>query len=375
VKLYPYQVEGVEFLKANPRALLADEMGLGKTLQALTAIKEFGTKSILIICPKHLRGHWRTEARRVLNRYVAIWPNLGYVIIAHFEALKQLENAEFEACIIDEAHYIKNSDTLRSGQVKRLMRKCSRIIALTGSPILNTPEELETILDTFDIPPQAILRRTKAEVLPNLPPKIRQTRMVTAERLESLLREEMKWALQSGFDLADPESWLRRKVDFYEFAASRRRLAMAKAPLIVERAEEILRENPDDKLVIFCHHQNVSAFIAQMLPNSVLVTGETDFDTRMQSIKAFQEKKWIRTFIGSFYCASVGISLTAASYLLFAELDLVPALLCQAEDRLCRIGQAKTVVVEYLVVEGSLDSHMVAILEKKQQLIDGILGA
>jgi SWI/SNF-related matrix-associated actin-dependent regulator 1 of chromatin subfamily A len=102
----------------------------------------------------------------------------------------------------------------------------------------------------------------------------------------------------------------------------------------------------------------------------VAITGETPPEQRHELVRRFQEDPSVTLFIGNIQAAGVGITLTAASHVVMAELDWVPARLTQAEDRCHRVGQTDNVLVQHLVLEGSLDAVMARRLVRKQQMMD-----
>ena len=126
-----------------------------------------------------------------------------------------------------------------------------------------------------------------------------------------------------------------------------------------------------EKLVIFAHHRDVIMGLATSLSRfrPVTLTGETSSTVRQKAIDAFQTDPGVRLFIGNIVAAGTGITLTAASHCVFAELSWVPAELSQCEDRLHRIGTQDSVSVQHLVLEGSLDAMMVKALLRKQRIL------
>jgi len=151
----PYQRAGIEFCLNHRGTLLADEMGLGKTIQAIGVINSDETiESVLIVCPKSLRLNWQLELKDWLVRplSVALFPDDGDITIINYDLLDDLTiTHSWDLFIQDEAHYTKNPNSLRSKRVRKIERKyCSKRILLTGSPILNCPQELFPLLQTVD---------------------------------------------------------------------------------------------------------------------------------------------------------------------------------------------------------------------------------
>jgi len=129
-----------------------------------------------------------------------------------------------------------------------------------------------------------------------------------------------------------------------------------------------------DNLVIFAHHHNViDALVDHFGSQAVVLDGRTPNESRQQAVDRFQTDPTIKVFIGGIKAAGIGITLTAATHVVFAELDWVPANISQAEDRCHRIGQAGNVVVQHLVMDGSLDARLAKVLVWKQKIIEQAL--
>jgi SWI/SNF-related matrix-associated actin-dependent regulator 1 of chromatin subfamily A len=155
-----------------------------------------------------------------------------------------------------------------------------------------------------------------------------------------------------------------------EISAMRKALAIEKAPYVIEHVQTVLEDNPTHKVVVFAwHHEMVNALRAAFADKMVEITGRTTGD-RTDIVRRFQEDPSVQVFVGSITAAGTAITLTAASHVIFAELDWVPGNLSQAEDRCHRIGQHDNVLVQHLVFEGSLDATMVHMIIAKQAVID-----
>ena len=126
---------------------------------------------------------------------------------------------------------------------------------------------------------------------------------------------------------------------------------------------------------MFGHHHDVIDGVAEGLKEygTVKLDGRMKKEHRQESIDSFQGDPTIRVFVGSIQAAGVGITLTAASTVVFAELDWVPGNVSQAEDRLHRIGQHGSVLVQHLVVDESIDARLAKAIVEKQRVIDAAL--
>ena len=242
---------------------------------------------------------------------------------------------------------------------------------------------------------ELMVRRRKADVLAELPAKRRQVVELPANGCEDVVRREQE-AMDS---IRQRLSELRRQVEaargqsesayraavkqlregtraaFGEIARLRHDTAVAKVPSVVAYALDCLESV--DKLVIFAHHHDVIEGLSDGLREAkvghVTLTGEHTVEERQAAIDRFQTNPSCRVFVGSITAAGLGITLTAASHVLFAELDWVPANIIQAEDRCHRIGQRDSVLVQHLVLEGSIDVTMARALIDKQAVLDAVL--
>lgn len=241
-----------------------------------------------------------------------------------------------------------------------------------------------------------MIRRLKRDVLTELPPKRRSVielppngcaGAIAAEHAAWDRTEARVQAAQAAAELAkasdDPADYeaavlrLREAVQaaFTEISLVRHDTAVAKVPAVIEHITDALESV--DKLVLFSHHHDVSDAILAALTEAgikaVMHRGDLSADAKQAAVDAFQTNPAVRVFLGSIQASGVGITLTAASHVIFAELDWVPGNVTQAEDRCHRIGQHDSVNVEHLVLDGSLDARMAHILVAKQTVIDQAL--
>ena len=263
-----------------------------------------------------------------------------------------------------------------------------------------------------------MVRRLKAEVLHDLPPKIRQILPLPREDYAGLLGDDD----DEDYDDGEPGSRRRRvveeieeafalpevaaastpeeayanaaaklgkaaKLSFTRMSKMREKLALAKLPAVLEICDNRLEET--DKIIIFAHHHSVIEKILDhynpkpkkqksgkttVYPQeAVAVYGPVKAAERDLAVTTFQEDKTVRVFVGSIAAAGVGLTLTAASTVIFAEVDWVPGNIVQAEDRAHRIGQTDTVNVLHVVVEQSLDARMIQLLVAKADVADRAL--
>jgi len=248
-----------------------------------------------------------------------------------------------------------------------------------------------------------MIRRLKQDVLTELPPKTRQVILLdpTTPELRAVLRTEAKVeketkakvakakkavAIAKGkgaeaYNAAVKELRLAEGIEFSELSRVRHETALAKVPQVISHAQDIL-SNDGQKLVIFAHHRDVIEALREGLElgdddapgvGVVSIMGGDDPEERKLAIDSFQNDPEVRVFIGSIGAAKEGITLTAADISIFAELDWVPGNLSQAEDRIHRIGQQNSVLIQHLLVDGSIDAKMSHDVLAKQAVLDQAL--
>lgn len=240
-----------------------------------------------------------------------------------------------------------------------------------------------------------MIRRTMAEVWPEIPAKRRQilefpagalARYVGAEQDAWRRREDMRLELRTRVELSkasdNPEDYkaavdaLKQgmKVAFSEIAKLRHDTAVAKIPLVIQHIENVLESC--DKFVVFAHHHDVIEPLAKHFgAKAVAVFGPVKDYERMAMVDRFNTDPKCKLFIGGIFVAGVGISLRAAN-LAFSELDWTPASMNQCEDRCFGVGrgiEGQSLLVQHLVLEGSLDANMARTLIAKQEIADKVL--
>lgn len=412
-KLYPYQEEGARLL--NSRPYLFDEPGLGKSAQALEYWKQSGAKDALIVCPASLKFNWRDESElwtgspgHILRNTKRERESRPGINITNYEQLKLIEGKRFSLVIFDEAHYLKTATSQRTKAAAEL--KAERKILLTGTPILNRPAELYSLLRLTGNPIAAdyykyhkqycdmkrrrifckggaqrfiidisgssnlselskklkpyYIRRTKAEVLTQLPEKIRKhVIMGRDENTLNLTDDNFEQVIQNA---------RRDPVSAQAFSDMRIKSALKKLPDSLEYIDNLMSEH--EKVIIFLHHREPAALMIDALKqkyNTVSISGSNTAEQRDASKRDFQEGN-ARIAVLSLRAASTGLTLTAANTTVFFETDLTPAQNLQAEDRTHRIGQDRACTYHYLTAENSIDYHIARLLSRKQKTIKAL---
>lgn len=238
-----------------------------------------------------------------------------------------------------------------------------------------------------------MVRRLKADVLKELPAKRRQI-VVLGTNGEPRRGAAKKIAMESAFTqkimaakalveaaaLLDDEAAYAEAVEvlnkeltvaFTEMSRVRHETALAKVPYAAQHVRDCLEDNTN-KIVIMAHHTDVIEQMAAELSDfsPVTLTGQDSIEARQAAVDRFQADPTCRVFVGNMQAAGVGITLTASSHVVFVELDWVPGTVKQAEDRVHRIGQINSVLIQQLVFEDSVDLLFAEALVEKQRVID-----
>jgi SWI/SNF-related matrix-associated actin-dependent regulator 1 of chromatin subfamily A len=424
----PFQIAGAQWALAHSHSLNADEPGLGKTIQAIGVINASDPKHTVIVCPASVRLNWQRELQTWLTKprtiqiaYSSDMPTADIVIVGYStvdrRVLSYVEHG-IDLLVLDEVHAIKSAATARTRACVALIRAAKQGLYLSGTPMLNRPVELEPLLAAVKSPIAAnyqrrycaarmrdvyiaggagqkrrvydangasnveelgerlreefMIRRAKADVLTELPEKRRRILALddVAGAEELVARAS---AALTEIDLDDLVSGKKPSpAAASELALLRHEEALAKLPQAMDYAHELLEDEGVEKLVIFAHHRDVIDGIVNALKDfqPALLYGGMSDAIKQEAVDRFQLKPECRVFVGGIQAAGVGITLTAASRALFVELDWVPAILTQAEDRIHRKGQRGSVLCEYLVVPGGVDDRLAGALHRKQVILD-----
>lgn len=434
--LYPFQREGARFLSERPRALLADEMGLGKTIQELASIPE--RAPVLVVAPAAVKGVWKNEAAtwrpeivtRILSgRSSFEWPLNGVMHITNYDVLPAelaSEPLPGTRLIADEAHALKSGKAARTKRFRELskavLRKGGSVHLLTGTPLMNRPPELWAVLRAARLEEEAFgswphfkklfgavaeihgrkngkllthevwgqpsaevaaclqrvsLRRHRREVLPDLPVKIHRDIVIDSvpAATQQLCDELLARLRRAGIDLSDASKAVDltklEAAGFELLAQVRKALAIAKAPAAVAMAEQF--EENEEPLVVFSAHRPPVDLLSTR-PGWAAITGDVSPHERTEIVRRFQAGE-LRGIALTIRAGGTGLTLTRAHQVLFVDLEWTPAANAQAEDRVCRIGQDRGVIVTRLISPHIVDRRVTELLAEKQELIGATVDA
>ncbi|MEG0855235.1 MAG: DEAD/DEAH box helicase [Terrisporobacter sp.] len=407
--------------------ILADEMGLGKTIQTIAFLLTKKNKKTLIITPTSLIHNWKSEFEKfapsmkigishgLKKDRTAVIDNLEEldVIMTTYGSLRndieKYENINFDYCIIDEAQNIKNPLAASTDAVKSI--KAKNRFALTGTPIENNLLELWSIFD-FVMPTYLynitkfnavfikdetqienlkrmikpfILRRTKKQVIKELPDKIEKKFLVemgkSQRNVYGVYVEDVKQKLQEKKDV-------KNKITIFSYLTKLRQLCLdpsvvidnykgksAKTEACLEIIKEYIEEN--NKILVFSQFTSVLKNIGHRLDKNNIsyyyLDGSTKSEDRLKLVNKFNESNEKRVFLISLKAGGTGLNLTSANTVIHFDPWWNPAVEDQASDRAHRYGQKQVVEVIKLIAKGTIEEKIVALQESKKQLIDDMI--
>lgn len=439
VRLREYQQQGVQWLQFLKRhqlgGILADDMGLGKTLQVIAFLANARQREqagpTLIVCPTSLVSNWQNEMAKFASS-IKVTTLFGS---ARIEQLQHLAQADcilttypllkrdiayysplyFENIILDEAQYIKNDSAQVSRLVKRLNAQFN--LCLSGTPIENNLFELKSLLDFampsllgsqahfkqhFQTPIERdadsdrakelkslilpfILRRTKAEVAQELPPKTELIKEFEFEAQQKDIYQSITDSLEEKMvDLFASQGAQKSKLAFLEALLKLRQICChprlidehtsarsAKLDWLSSHLPVMLSEGRN--IIIFSQFTSALDIIAQQLAsleiNYSLLTGQTRH--RDKVIEEFTSGK-TSVFLISLKAGGTGLNLTQADTVIHFDPWWNPAVEKQATDRAYRIGQTNPVFVYKLIMANSIEQKVFKMQQHKQALVDAL---
>ncbi|XP_071562145.1 SWI/SNF-related matrix-associated actin-dependent regulator of chromatin subfamily A-like protein 1 [Temnothorax nylanderi] len=417
--LMPFQRDGICYgISKNGRCLIADDMGLGKTIQALGIAHYFKDSwPLLIVAPSSVKFQWSQAIYEFL-------PSIPTHYIHHFASAKDrieddkititsydllarnlhvFERYIYGFVILDESHVLKSTKTARFQAAQRICAHARHIVLLTGTPALSRPIELYSQISlittrflSYDdygmrycggqrdvysweytgcsnmqelqslLKVNCMIRRVKTDVLHQLPSKIRQVIILDSDLIKTGKQmKEMSRKIEITATALERHNTL---LQYYTESSYARLKA-------VRKYVANLFENKK-KCLLYAHHQNVLTAICEVAKSMnvryIKIDGKTNPEQRKLQVDLFQERDDCMAAVLSITAANAGITLTAAHLVVFAELFWNPGILCQAEDRVHRIGQNDTVIIQYLVARNTADDYIWPLINKKMNVLNSV---
>jgi SNF2 family DNA or RNA helicase len=457
--LYKFQKQGICFLnRSNGRALIGSEMGLGKTVQAIGYLNmNPDACPAVVVCPASLKGNWKREIRKwtgdkftvhiisgLPNKKVTI-PGfevgkpaiiiINYDILANRTKIDKTDKPEFyggkkkhieipktgwidflpainpKTLILDEIHKIKDNNANQTKAVKKLAKSCKHIIGLSGTPIINRPDEFYNAIQMINpnvfpgwryymttfcaayegqwgwntkgssntellhkiMTNTIMIRHKKADVLSDLPAKTRSVIPLEIDNRSDYSAAEsdiIGWIAKNfGDRAAEKASYAEALVEFEKL----KQLAVhGKMKSVIEWVSDFLLS--DEKLIIFADHK----FVVDALMNtfsgiSVKIDGSTPVKNRMAVVDAFQEDPNVRLFVGT-KAAKEGLTLTISSNVAFAELFWTSGDHDQCEDRCYgRLSDLHGANAWYLIAQDTVEEKIAELLDHKRKVLASVL--
>ena len=444
-ELRHYQLEGLGWLHFLQRfgfgGCLADDMGLGKTIQVLALLEarrelrrndpENSPPPALVVVPRSLIFHWKQESARFTPK-LSILDHTGVarlkpgehfdnydVVLTTYGTLRsdavQFKNIRFDYCILDEAQAVKNASTLAAKAVRLL--KADHRLAMSGTPVENHLGELWSLFEflnpgmlgtaavfgragknpdesTRQVLSKAlrpfILRRTKAQVAPELPEKTEQTIYCDLEGNDRKLYDELRdyyrtQLLKNGagensgqYKIQVLEALLRlRQAACHPGLIDKKKVSepSAKVDTLLAQLDQVLEEN--HKALVFSQFTSLLAIVRSRLDQEkiryVYLDGRTR--DRQAKVEEFQNDPDAKLFLISLKAGGLGLNLHAAEYVYLLDPWWNPAVEAQAIDRAHRIGQTRKVFAYRLIARDTVEEKVLELQKSKRDLADAIITA
>ena len=443
-----YQKTGYKWLKTLDNykfgGVLADDMGLGKTIQMLSIIlgdleEKKEHRASIVICPSSLTLNWYNESQKFTEKIktLVIKGNANErknqikeiknydLVITSYDLLKRdieiykEEKYNFRYAIADEAQYLKNSNTQNAKAAKIIIADTR--YALTGTPIENSLSELWSIFDyimpgylftykkfktMYETPivkdndikamnklkmliEPFVLRRTKKEVLTELPEKtITVLNNQMKEEQEKIYLNYLAQAKQEVAETIDIRGFEKSHIQILVALTRLRQICCHPSLFIkdykegsskLEQCIEIIRDATEagHKILLFSGYTAMFEIIEEELKKLDIkyfkLTGSTKVDERIKMVDEFNESKEVKLFLISLKAGGTGLNLTGADMVIHYDPWWNASAENQATDRAYRIGQKNNVQVYKLITKNSIEEKIYELQQKKSKLIDNVL--
>jgi len=428
--LYPFQKEGVDFMVKQGRVLNADDMGLGKTVEALMSCVASGAHRILVVCPNSLKWNWKRESERWTNYTVQIVHgdpdtresqifSQANITIINLEAIRlhveDLAELHWDVVIIDEAHRVKNRHAKVTLAARRITARARNVYLLTGTPILNHPYDLWSLLNLIDphtfssfwkfvtkychlydngwgdeiggvkeeelehlkeVVKAVSIRRTKGQVLTDLPAKTVQKAYIQLEGKHAKIYQEMRdemYTQLSSMQVVSASVVIAQIIRLKQIVIDPHLMGPKPLPLNGPKVDYLLDllAGTGGKVVVFSQFAQALKRLAPVLKAAgyelAMVIGDIVGEKRDQEVARFQEDPTCRVLLASIQAGGQGLTLTAASTAVFLDKAWTPAMNVQAQDRLHRIGQTEPVTIVEILAEDTIEEKIEELLQQKEE--------
>jgi hypothetical protein len=431
-ELLPYQLDGIAFAAGAGRAILADDMGLGKTVQGIGTAELMahlaGIERVLVVCPASVKSQWRLEIERFTGRDCRLvlgsaaeralqYADGKFFTVCNYEQvlrdLEAIERVAWDLIILDEGQRIKNWEAKTSRMIKGLVSPYA--LVLSGTPLENRLEELYSVVQFIDnrrlgpayqfyhrhrvvseegrllgyknlddlrerLKP-LLLRRTRAEVIRQLPERSTEIRRIPPKEEQVEIHDSHRRVIStilnkkyiSEMDLLR----LQKELLTCRLVADSTFLVDKLEPSYSSKLEELdvlldeLASEEERKIVLFSEWTTMLNLIEPLLIKRridfVRLDGSVPQKKRQGLMERFREDPQCRLFITT-NAGATGLNLQAADTVINVDLPWNPAVLEQRISRVHRMGQKRPVQVYLLVTEDTIEEGMLNTLEAKREL-------
>lgn len=431
IELVEYNEYVYDLSVNNDHNYISNNMYAHNTIQAIGYTAQNNLRTV-IVCPASLKYNWKNEIAKFTNKTAVVLTEyqaeelspknaLADYIIINYEQLekysKYLLKSKFDCVILDESQYIMNLQAKRTKLVFKLFKKVEKRMCLSGTPIKNRPIEFYSQLkflrpdqfsnkmkyalrycDAKETPfgwdmkgasnldelnrkiAPFYIRRLKQEVLKELPPKtvtVIETDLNVTEKNEYL-------KIKRDFERFMKDNWSIHGVGYQDQRLDGAHLAklmelkmfcsQTKVARVIEFVKEFVEASENRKIIVFSQFIHTQKMLRDAFPGiSVSLLGEDAAEKRQEAVERFQSDPKIRVFVGSTIAAGVGLTLTAADTVIFADLMWSPADHQQAEDRAHRISQENPVFVYYMIFKETIEEMIWKVIGRKLSVIEQTL--
>lgn len=395
-ELRGYQKWGVKYALHQEKVLLGDEMGLGKTVQAIAtmvSLKNTGATHFMVVCPLSVLTNWvreiSTKSRLSVTKIhgsgrqsaFRSWMRTGGVAITTYETTGAItfdEGFTFSMIVVDEAHYIKNTEAKRTVNTSNICLHAERLLFMTGTALENNVDEMLSLMRLLqpDIANKAekvsfmasapqfrkmiapvYYRRKREDVLTELPEKIESNEWCTLSGEEEV--EYEKEVMNRNFMGARRVSF---NVDDISKSSKMRRLQE-----LVEEAESEGR-----KILVFSFFLDTVRKVADLFSKKCMnpINGSVSAARRQEILDEFEKAPAGAILPAQIQSGGTGLNIQSASVVIICEPQLKPSIENQAISRAYRMGQVRNVLVYRLLCENTIDERITKMLEEKQAIFD-----
>lgn len=390
-----YQTFGTKYIVHQKKSLLGDEMGLGKTIQAIAAmaaLKAAGQHHFMVVCPASVLVNWCREIGKHSTLEVTKvhgndeeallhWRMNGDVAVTTYESISRFslpEKFRIGMVVVDEAHYVKNPDTIRTKALQKLLKQTQNVLFMSGTPLENRVEEMCFLVGCLQ--PQisgeldkvkylataeqfrqtlapVYLRRTREDVLQELPDLIEKEQWCSLGQQEQAAYREA--VLSGNFMAIRQVSW---QVDDLKQSSKAMRLLE-----LCDQAKEQKR-----KVIVFSFFRTTLQKVVSLLGDRCMepITGSIDPSRRQEIVDEFSKADDGAVLVSQVQAGGTGLNIQSASVIIFCEPQIKPSIENQAVSRAYRMGQVRDVLVYRLLADDTIDEQMLELLKVKQEQFD-----